>query len=266
MLCKTAIAQLVDEIVDGQEMTGDSIAHLRVCPRCASDAHTLRGVWQQAASLPAPSPTDAARLRCAQVVAAAVATGLGRDDRSPLSPLIRRGSMTFTIAGRRAAGIATGIAATAAGLVIGVAIGRGATRHPALPAPAEVGRVLGGRAAEPRFLLLLRRGRDVSEDLPAADRIRVVDEYRAWANRLAQDGRLVIADELGQDAGRVLPASAAPQNASALDGPGSPQWLEGYFIITAPDYDVAMTIAAGCPHLKYGGTIQVREIQQNDHT
>jgi len=105
----------------------------------------------------------------------------------------------------------------------------------------------------------------ITRNVSVAERLRVVDEYRAWAKRLAKDGQLVIADELGRDAGRMV-ATAAPQGTQDLDDPSSPHWLAGYFIITALDYDAALAVAQGYHHLKYGGTIEVREILQDNHT
>ncbi len=38
------------------------------------------------------------------------------------------------------------------------------------------------------------------------------------------------------------------------------QNLSGYFLITASGQDEALEIAANCPHLEYGGTIEIRRI------
>ena len=37
----------------------------------------------------------------------------------------------------------------------------------------------------------------------------------------------------------------------------------GYFLIRASSYDVAVEIARTCPHLRYGGRIEVRQV--DDH-
>ena len=36
--------------------------------------------------------------------------------------------------------------------------------------------------------------------------------------------------------------------------------LGGYFAIKAVDYDEATKISKGCPHLKYGGWIELRKV------
>jgi hypothetical protein len=50
--------------------------------------------------------------------------------------------------------------------------------------------------------------------------------------------------------------------AAATDGPYSEtkEWLGGFFLVEAPNYNAAVEIARQCPHLEYGGTIEVREI------
>ncbi len=48
-------------------------------------------------------------------------------------------------------------------------------------------------------------------------------------------------------------------------GPASPAGaLGGYFVVSARDYDAALAIAIArsCPHLKHGGTIEVRAIEE----
>jgi hypothetical protein len=48
------------------------------------------------------------------------------------------------------------------------------------------------------------------------------------------------------------------------DGPytESKEIVGGFFTVVAADYDEACTIAADCPHLKYGGRIEVRMIHE----
>jgi len=37
--------------------------------------------------------------------------------------------------------------------------------------------------------------------------------------------------------------------------------IGGYFAVSADSYDDAVKLAAECPHLKYGGRIELREIE-----
>jgi hypothetical protein len=92
----------------------------------------------------------------------------------------------------------------------------------------------------------------------AADSIAeqaIVAEYRAWALRLRDSGALVMAEKLADDPLTMLTAAGAtqmPRNTS--------DELGGFFLIQA-DSAEAFRIARECPHLRHGGTVQVRRIQ-----
>jgi hypothetical protein len=45
-----------------------------------------------------------------------------------------------------------------------------------------------------------------------------------------------------------------------LGGPVGDQVPTGYFIIRADDWDAALAIARGCPHLRHGGVVAVRAV------
>jgi len=51
---------------------------------------------------------------------------------------------------------------------------------------------------------------------------------------------------------------------ATTDGPyaESKEILGGYFMISAKDYDDACRVAESCPHLGYGGRIEVRQVDQ----
>ena len=51
---------------------------------------------------------------------------------------------------------------------------------------------------------------------------------------------------------------------TVTDGPyaEAKEVIGGYYLIAASDYAAAVKISEGCPHLKYGGRIEVREIEQ----
>jgi hypothetical protein len=40
--------------------------------------------------------------------------------------------------------------------------------------------------------------------------------------------------------------------------------IGGYFLIRARDYQQAVSIAENCPHLRYGGTIEIRQIDSGE--
>jgi hypothetical protein len=93
------------------------------------------------------------------------------------------------------------------------------------------------------------------EQVTAAQMDSIVGEYRARAMRLRDDQKLVGAEKLRDEAGRWLD----PSGKLTLSEPD--EHVSGYFVVRAQDYDAAVVIARASPHLKYGGTIEVRAIQ-----
>jgi hypothetical protein len=100
--------------------------------------------------------------------------------------------------------------------------------------------------ASPQFVLLLRE----SPDTQHGNRVA---EYTAWARSIARTGNLTGGAKLS-DEGRILQGANADVLREAEVG--------GYFIIAAENIEAAQRIAATCPHLKYGGTIELRPIDR----
>jgi hypothetical protein len=86
--------------------------------------------------------------------------------------------------------------------------------------------------------------------------------YMGWADRMRAEGRLKGGDKLTDDAGKVM--RPGDGRVTVTDGPyaESKEILAGYFMITAKDYDDACRVAESCPHLGYGGRIEVRQVDQ----
>lgn len=102
-----------------------------------------------------------------------------------------------------------------------------------------------------QFMLLLHG------DVPDAVHDEVVAEYAAWARTLTRDGRYVGGDELA-DTGRYLTYENEAVAVRALEP--APDAVSGYFIISADDEDEALRIAAACPHLRRGGSVELRRL------
>jgi hypothetical protein len=88
-----------------------------------------------------------------------------------------------------------------------------------------------------QFMLLLHdtdafTSRGIPED-------RLVAEYGRWARGVHAKGHAIHGEKL-------------------KDMPG--QTLSGFFIVAAPTLDEAQAIADSCPHVQYGGRIEVRQI------
>jgi hypothetical protein len=88
-----------------------------------------------------------------------------------------------------------------------------------------------------RFLLLLHE--TPATATTGVPEPQLVEEYRQWARGVSAGGTAIQGEKL-------------------KDTPG--QTLSGFFIVAAPTREAADAIAASCPHARYGGRIEVREI------
>jgi hypothetical protein len=112
--------------------------------------------------------------------------------------------------------------------------------------------------ASASFVLFLNEGPQYRAASGAGD--DRVAEYSAWARSLAEGGSLVSGEKLRD--GGFLMSKGGTRKLEARELPGgAPGGLGGYFVVKADDYDAAKAIAATCPHLKYGGTITLRAIE-----
>jgi len=141
--------------------------------------------------------------------------------------------------------VGVAIAASLALFFLGVAAGR---REAAPGADQQL----------PEFLLVLRRSAQEPPDR-SSEEMQRVKEYSAWAKRIRQEGLLVSGEKL-KDEARVLNAINGQAIASETQAGVKENAIAGYFLIRARDYRHAETIAGSCPHLKYGGTIEIRQI------
>lgn len=113
----------------------------------------------------------------------------------------------------------------------------------------------------PNYMLLLHeQPADYSQFSPEQIEA-VVGEYVAWRHAVAADGKLVGGEKLKDEGGKHL--SGANGSLRVTDGPFSEakEVIGGFFTIIAADYDEAVAVASGCPHIKFGGRIEVREIE-----
>jgi hypothetical protein len=80
-----------------------------------------------------------------------------------------------------------------------------------------------------------------------------------WAADLEKRGLLVAVDPLPKDVGRTV---RKREGKIVVDGPFAEghEGVLGYYIVLAPDLDTACRIAAECPHVEEGGTVEVKPI------
>jgi hypothetical protein len=111
------------------------------------------------------------------------------------------------------------------------------------------------------MLLLHEREHDFT-GMSAEDIQAVTQEYMDWRERLAADGKIIGGDKLRDGEGKQLKIENGELRIT--DGPYAEvkEILGGYFALQAADYDEAVELSKDCPHLKYGGRIEVRQIEE----
>lgn len=113
----------------------------------------------------------------------------------------------------------------------------------------------------PNYLLLLHEEPMDYSQLSAEQIQKVIAEYVAWRHKIEADGKFVGGEKLKDEGGKHL----FGENGSfrVTDGPytEAKEVIGGFFTIAADNYDAAVETASGCPHLKFGGRIELREIE-----
>jgi hypothetical protein len=110
----------------------------------------------------------------------------------------------------------------------------------------------------PKYVLFLHENPSDFADVSPEEAQRIIERYAAWSRDLG--ARRVGGQKLREEGGRHLSRSGSGVQVS--DGPygEAKEVLGGFFIIDAPDYDAAVEVASGCPHMDFGW-IEVREVE-----
>lgn len=113
----------------------------------------------------------------------------------------------------------------------------------------------------PNYLLLLHEKPSDFSDLSPDAIQAVIAEYVAWSQKIAEQGKMVGGQKLRDEGGKYL--NGYGSEFRATDGPfaEAKEVIGGIFTISADRYDEAVEISKDCPHLKYGGWIELREIE-----
>jgi len=114
----------------------------------------------------------------------------------------------------------------------------------------------------PEFMLLLHDRPGIYRAASPRRMQEIIERYRAWSHDLSAKGRLVGGHKLTDDDGKVL--GPGTNGVLVKDGPYSEtkEVVGGYFLIEAADYADAVEISRGCPHLEFGGYIELRQIDK----
>ena len=113
----------------------------------------------------------------------------------------------------------------------------------------------------PEYLLLLHEQPSDFAGFSPEDFEKVIGEYIAWRHKLEAEGKFAGGQKLRDEGGRHL--AGWNGDFRVTDGPyaEAKEVIGGLFAIKADDYEKAVEIARECPHLKYGGRIELREIE-----
>jgi hypothetical protein len=108
-----------------------------------------------------------------------------------------------------------------------------------------------------KFLFVYRRGKDAADNItPEGMQLRM-QKWREWIDKGVQNGWLLEpGDGLTQE-GRVIKAPKI-----VTDGPfvESKEIVGGFSIVQAETIDEAVELAASCPVLLFGASVEVRRL------
>jgi hypothetical protein len=112
-----------------------------------------------------------------------------------------------------------------------------------------------------QFMYLIRNeGADFSK-YSASDFQELLKKYQAWTEKIKTEGRFLAGEKLSKDLGKSL---RVKQREIVVDGPyaDSKDAIMGFYIVEAKNLSEALEVGKGCPALSYGGSLEVREIEQ----
>lgn len=110
---------------------------------------------------------------------------------------------------------------------------------------------------QPDYVLLLRASAEERQPVTDTEMQERITEYGSWARDLAQRGKLLAGEKLESRGWLQADNSAPVPNAGIAEGS-----IQGYFLIKSTSYDDAVRIAKSCPHVRHGGSIEVRRIER----
>ena len=108
------------------------------------------------------------------------------------------------------------------------------------------------------LLLFRNAGADPLQHLSPIQRERLTQQWNAWYDGLAAQGKVQSGQPLSES-GRVV---SGPGGERVIDGPyaEAKEAIGGYFLLAPMDLDEATAIAKMCPSLPYGLTVEVRPV------
>ena len=240
--CDKAREAIADALMSPRDATRDPDVerHIATCAECRAYRAEVESMWAKLGELPVPTPRPLVIPSAPPVIPSAppvipsAARDLGRGGFVPIpAPPLRIGRLV----------------ALAAGFVIAALLGYGVGVRGTSPQTSPAVAVAD---TTPQFLILLYDTRQSRAVITPAKLPGIITEYGAWGRSLAEKGNLVRAEKLS-DAPADWLGGSVNMNDDARVG--------GFFLIRARDLNEARRIAEGCPHLKYGGRVELRPIE-----
>jgi len=114
----------------------------------------------------------------------------------------------------------------------------------------------------PRFMLVLHDNPAAFAHVTPEMMQKIIEEYNSWAGKLGAAGHLLGGEKLKEEGGKRLRQDHG--KVLVTDGPYSEtkEVIGGYFLLKADSYAHAVELSRDCPHLKYQGILDVREVDE----
>jgi hypothetical protein len=109
--------------------------------------------------------------------------------------------------------------------------------------------------------LLLFRGNAWYNNLSPEELQKAMGQFKAWFDRLTQEGKLKGAQPLMRE-GKIV---SGKNGRLVADGPfaESKEAIGGYFLLEINTLDEAVAVAKACPTLEYGTQVEVRPVAED---
>jgi hypothetical protein len=118
--------------------------------------------------------------------------------------------------------------------------------------------MLKGEEIMAKYVLMLRDN-GTYDSLSPEELQKIFEKFRSWSGKLREQGKITGGQKLRDRQGRVVRRNGSKE--SVTDGPfaEAKEVIGGFFVVDAKDYDEAVSLSRGCPHLEFG-SIEIREI------
>ena len=112
-----------------------------------------------------------------------------------------------------------------------------------------------------QFMLIIRSEKIDFSKFLAKDFENFMMEYGKWTEELVSAKKFISGEKLTENLGKTLRKNG---NSIAVEGPyaDSKDAISGFYIVQAKNEAAAIEIANGCPSVKLGGSVEVREVEQ----